>query len=251
MKNFRLIPRLEVKSGKLIKGMRMEGLRVMGDPVEVAYKYYKEGADEIIYDDIVASLYSRPFDLNLIKEISKNIHIPFTVGGGIRHIEDIHQILNAGADKVCINTNAVLNPRFIYDSARKFGSQCIVIEIQGKNIFEDNWEPFTESGRNRMFIDMFEWIKKVQEIGAGELFFISIDDDGMNNGINKNITRKIKSMCDIPVIIGGGTKTISDLQFLVNENVDGCVMSKILHSVSTTLPALKRNLNYFKEIIRR
>ena len=250
MQNFRFIPRLEVKSKNLIKGMRMEGLRIVGDPVEAAYNYYKQSADEIIYEDIVASLYSRLYDLDLISEIANNIHIPFNVSGGIKNIDDIHNILNAGADKVCINTNAVINPKLIYNAAKIFGSQCISVCIQGKKIFEDYWEPFTESGRNRMFINMFEWIREVQDLGCGEIFFISIDHDGLKKGINKDIIKKIKNMCDVPLLVGGGISGIPDIEYLIHQGVSGSVMSRILHFNLTNISELKVGMKAFKDSIR-
>jgi len=240
MKNFRFIPRLEIKSNKLIKGMRMEGLRNIGDPVEYANHYIDNGADEIIIDDIVASLYSRPFDHKLIKDVSRNNSIPLTASGGIRNIHDIHNLLNSGADKVCINTNAVLNPDFIYEASRIYGSQCIAISVQVKNIFENHWEPFTESGRNRMYIDLFDWLKKVQDLGAGEIYFISIDRDGVNTGIQRDIVKEVKQYCEVPLLVGGGISSFKDINFLIDENVDGCVMSRTLHFKDNDILSLKR-----------
>ena len=204
MINFRFIPRLEIKSRTLIKGMRMEGLRKIGNPVEYAKYYFDNGADEIIIDDIVASLYSRPFDYSLIKEISENIFVPITISGGIKNINDIHNALSSGADKVCINTNAILNPNFIYEASRIFGSQCIVVSIQGKNIFENVWEPFTESGRNRMHINLFDWVKRVQDLGAGEIILTDIERDGSKMGLNIEIGNTISLSLDIPLILNGG-----------------------------------------------
>tara|TARA_Y100000590_G_scaffold470467_1_gene665406 strand:+ start:1411 stop:2166 length:756 start_codon:yes stop_codon:yes gene_type:complete len=251
MKNFRIIPRLEIKSGNLIKGMRMEGLRRIGDPIEYAFKYYKQGADEIILDDIVASLYSRPFDFSLLKKIVKNIKIPIAVSGGIKNIEDIHSALDSGADKVCINTAGILNPKLIYEASRIFGSQCIVACIQGKQVFEQYWEPFTESGRNRNFIDMFNWIDQVQELGAGEIFFISIDHDGVKDNINKTIISKVKKSCSVPILIGGGIYKSSDIDFLIEENIDGCVISKSFHDNENDIFSLKKSINSSKAIIRK
>ena len=148
--NFRIIPRLEVKSRKLIKGIRMEGLRVVGDPLDKVIEYYNAGADEIIYSDIVASLYDRAFDLEFIKELARHIFIPLCVGGGVTSVNDIHKLLEAGADKVAINTGAVKNPKLIYDAARIFGSQCIVGEIHAKRSYGNHWEVRTESGRQKL-----------------------------------------------------------------------------------------------------
>ena len=243
MSNFRIIPRLEIKSGNLIKGMRMEGLRIIGDPKEFAFKYYKEGADELIIDDVVASLYSRSFDFQLLKNIAEEIRIPITVQGGIRNINDIHKALNFGADKVCINTGAILNPKFIYQAARTFGSQCISVGIQGKNIFEDNWEAFSESGRNRHRLEILNWIDKIQDLGAGEVFFISIDNDGMENGTAQSIIDRIQKVCKVPFLVGGGISKIKDIESLLEKNIDGCIISKYLHNDIIKIFDIKKSLN--------
>tara|TARA_Y100000741_G_scaffold364405_1_gene355314 strand:- start:958 stop:1719 length:762 start_codon:yes stop_codon:yes gene_type:complete len=250
MENFRIIPRLEVKSGNLIKGMRMEGLRIVGDPVEFAQMYYEDGADEIIYDDIVASLYSRLYDLEIISKISKNIHIPLTVSGGIRSINDIHKIFDAGADKICINTNAFKNPSLIYEAAKIYGSQCISICIQGKKIFEENWEPFTESGRNRMFVDLIEWLSEVQNQGCGEIVFISIDHDGINKGLDFDIIKRLRQNCNVPLLVGGGIHSKNDVETLIDNNINGAIISRMFHLENRTIKDLKRSLSVHRKLIR-
>jgi len=251
MRNFRIIPRLEIKSGNLIKGMRMEGLKILGDPLDFISKYYNDGADEIIIDDIVASLYSRKIDYNLIKRLSNEIHVPITISGGIKNINDIFCILESGADKVCINTNAILNPQLIYDAARIFGSQCITVGIQAKRVFENHWEAFTESGRNRSHKEIIYWATEVQDLGAGEIFFISIDNDGVEENIDFSIIRELKRICSVPLLVGGGIRDELHIKSLIDYNIDGCVMSKSLHYCKTEISILKNQISSKKVIIRK
>jgi len=240
MKNFRFIPRLEIKSLNVIKGMRMEGLRVVGNPSDLAESYYLNGADEIIYDDIVASLYNREIDYSVLKSLSEKIQIPVTVSGNLNSLERIYKVLNSGADKVSINTSAVLKHELLYQATREFGSQCIVSYIQGKNLYEDYWEVFTESGRNRNNMELFEWIQIVQDLGVGEVIFISIDHDGMNNGVNKNLISKLRKSINVPFIFGGGIKRVEDIDYLINLKVDGVSLSSILHLEKRKLMDLKK-----------
>src|SRR3989344_1276571 len=178
MKKIRIISRLDIKGPNVAKGVQSEGLRVVGNPRELAFKYYNDGADEIIYMDIVASLYQRNLDFDQLKSVSDNIFIPFTVGGGIRSIGDINNALRAGADKVVINTYAVKNPEFLSEAARKFGAQCIVLSVEAKKIAENKWEAYTDGGRERTGLDAVSWIKKGIELGVGEILITSIDQDG-------------------------------------------------------------------------
>ena len=247
----RIIPRLEIKSRKLIKGIRMEGLRVVGDPVEKIIKYYNDGADEIIYDDIVASLYDRKYDINFINELSKNIFIPFCVGGGIKNINDIHDMLDAGADKVAINTHSILNENLIYQASRIFGSQCIVLEIQAKKLREGYWEAYTESGRERHKLDAIEWAKKAESLGVGEILLIAIDNDGMKKGPDLELIKSIKSSVSVPLIAGGGVgdnNHINDI-FKIG-NADAVCLSNCLHFNSLKISDIKLNLKNKSENIR-
>jgi imidazole glycerol-phosphate synthase subunit HisF len=250
MNNFRIIPRLEIKSGNLIKGMRMEGLRKLGNPIEKAIKYYEDGADEIIYSDIVASLYSRPYDLKTISEIARNIHIPFVVGGGIHSKDDVHKILEAGADRVCINTGAIADPNIIYDTTREFGSQCITIEIQAKSIYDEFWEPFVENGRNRTNLNLFDWVKSAQELGAGEIFFNSIDGDGMKNGLDCNVIKKIRKNINIPFVAGGGVGSIEHILDLIDLGCNGVSISNILHFNTLSIRDIKLNIRQSSDCVR-
>ena len=247
----RIIPRLEVKSRKLIKGIRMEGLRVVGDPLEKISEYYDDGADEIIYSDIVSSLYNREFDLDYIKELAKNIYIPFCVGGGIKSIDDIHNLLNAGADKVALNTNAIKNPDLIYEAARIFGSQCIVTEIQAKKQKNSEWEAFTESGREKHNLNVLNWAKKAQDLGSGEILLLSIDNDGMRIGTELELIKLLKSSLSIPLIAGGGIGSVSDVEETITYgNADAISISHAFHFGLFNIKSLKNQLSKKLDVIR-
>ncbi len=183
MKKVRIIARLDVKGQNVIKGVHLECLRVIGKPGELAEKYYLEGADELLYIDIVASLYRRDNLLNIVNQASDKIFIPFTVGGGIRTLEDIKEFLKAGADKVAINTAATKDPNLLAKAARMFGSQCIVLSIEAKFRNDNKWEAFTDNGREKTGLDVVEWAKQGEELGAGEILLTSIDQEGTKKGL--------------------------------------------------------------------
>lgn len=199
----RIIPRLDIKGPNLVKGIHLEGLRVLGKPWEFAYKYYQDGADELIYMDVVASLYGRNSLCDIIEKTAENIFVPLTAGGGIRSLEDIRKILRAGADKVAINTAAIQNPDLISDGAKAFGSQCIVVSIEAKQI-NNGYEALTDNGRETTGKDVFEWAKEVEGLGAGEILLTSIDREGVGSGYDLELTKKIAEMVKIPVIACGG-----------------------------------------------
>ena len=178
MQNIRVIARLDIKGPNLIKGIHLEGLRVLGDPHDFAEKYYKEGIDEIVYIDIVASLYGRSKLTEIVKNAAKDVFVPMTVGGGIRSIDDVRDLLRAGADKVAISTAAVENPNLIRDVSRIFGSQCMVLSLEAKKQSDSVWEVYTNSGRERTNINAIDWAKQAEELGAGEILLTSIDAEG-------------------------------------------------------------------------
>jgi cyclase len=230
MKNIRLIPRLDIKSHNLIKGIQLEGLRILGNPNEFALRYYKQGADELIYMDCVASLYGRNHLSDIIKEAVKNIFIPITVGGGIRTSDDAKSILRSGADKIAINTAAVANPEIITDLARKFGSQCVVISVEAKKITADKWEVYTNNGRERTGIDVVEWTKKCVANGAGEVLITSVDREGTRKGFDVDLIAAVSSEVNVPIIASGGMGRPEDLLSVVTEgDADGIAMADILH----------------------
>ena len=230
MSNIRLIARLDIKGPNLIKGIQLEGLRVMGDPNVFALDYYHQGADELIYMDIVASLYGRNHLSDIIRNAAKNIFIPITVGGGIRTVENAREILRSGADKVAINTAAVANPLIITEIARKFGSQCVVLSIEAKRVGADRWEVYTDNGRERSGLDVVEWAKLCVSKGAGEVLLTSVDQEGTRKGFDIELVKAVSSQVNVPVIASGGMGDFKDLLTVVKEGkADAVAMADILH----------------------
>ena len=230
MKNTRLIARLDIKGSNLIKGIRFEGLRVIGSPNEYALKYYNQGADELLYMDTVASLYGRNHLGEIIKEATKNIFIPITVGGGIRTIEDAREILRSGADKVAVNTAAVKNPNVISEIAREFGSQCMVVSIEAKKLQGDCWEVYTDNGREKTGLDVVEWAKACVNNGAGELLITSVDQEGTRKGFDIGLISAICTEVNVPVIASGGMGTPEHMVIAANSGgADAVAMADILH----------------------
>lgn len=224
----RVIPKLEVKGQNLIKGINFDGLKVIGDPCEAAYNYYKDGADEIFYDDIVASLYDKTISREIVKNTSNNISIPLTVGGGIKSLNDIETLLNSGADKVAINTYAVKNPKFLKEASKHFGSQCIVLSVHAKKI-QNNYEIFTENGRERTQLELNEWINKCIDLDIGEIFLSSIDHEGLCQGLDENLIIYLR-LNNLPLSYGGGVgNTDHCLKFLNKYKVDGLFIASALH----------------------
>jgi cyclase len=230
MTNIRLIARLDVKGPNLIKGIHLEGLRVMGSPNVFALDYYYQGADELIYLDVVASLYGRNHLGEIIKDAAKDIFIPITVGGGIRTIENAREILRSGADKVAINTAAVANPMIITDIAREFGSQCMVLSIEAKQVEGDHWEAYADNGREPTGLDVVEWAKLCVLNGAGEVLLTSVDREGTRKGFDIDLVKAVSSAVNVPVIASGGMGKPQDLLSVVSEGgADGVAMADILH----------------------
>ncbi len=230
MNNTRLIARLDIKGEKLIKGMHLEGLRVIGDPNEYAKKYYNSGVDELIYIDIVASLYQRSKLTEIIKKTANSVFVPMTVGGGIRNTQDVTDLLNSGADKVAINTAAVKRPELISEVSQKFGSQCMIVSIEAKKIKDNSWEVYTDCGRERTGIDVLNWAIKAEKFGAGELLITSIDKEGTRKGFDIDLMKMITDNVNLPVIASGGMGKIQDLVDVVEiANVDAVAMADIIH----------------------
>ena len=230
MKNLRIIARLDVKGPNLIKGIHLEGLRVLGKPNDFALKYYEQGADELIYMDSVASLYGRNHLGNIIKEAVKDIFIPLTVGGGIRKIEDVTDILRSGADKVAINTAAVITPKIISEVAQRFGSQCMVSSIEAKKISTERWEVYTNNGRERTGLDVIEWAKKCEQHGAGEILLTSVDQEGTRKGFDIALIKAVSESVNIPVIASGGMGALEHAISASGEGgADAVAMADILH----------------------
>ena len=230
MTNIRLIARLDVKGENLIKGIHLEGLRVMGLPNEYALKYYHQGADELIYMDCVASLYGRNNLVEIVKNAAKNIFVPMTVGGGIRTIEDVTEMLRSGADKVAINTGVVANPRLITEVARKFGSQCMVLSIEAKQVSQNHWEVYTDNGREKTGLDVVEWAKKSVANGCGEILLTSVDREGTRKGFDVDLVLAVSSEVNVPVVASGGMGKPDDLlAVVIGGGATAVAMADILH----------------------
>ena len=229
MKTVRIIPRLDIKGPNLVKGIHLEGLRVLGDPSRFAKFYYEQGADELIFVDVVASLYQRNSLIEIIKNTANNIFIPLTVGGGIRTINDIKNVLRAGADKVAINTAAINNPDFIKSASREFGSSTIVIAVEVIRQTNGDYYCFTDNGREKTGINAFEWIKKVQDLGAGEIVLTSIDNEGTKKGLDLELIHLISKITEIPLIAHGGIGRLEDFNEAFNYNLDAIALSSVLH----------------------
>lgn len=243
MKKTRIIARIDVKNEFAIKGIHLEGLRKVGDPNQLAKKYYVDGIDEIIFMDAVASYYNRNSLSSLIERACENIFIPITVGGGIRTIEDIQKALNSGADKVAINTAAVKNEKFITESSQTFGSQCIVISIEASKVGKDKWEVFIDNGREPTGLDVIEWSKKAEELGAGELMLTSIDQEGTKKGFDLELNKKVTDVISIPVISSGGAGKASDIiDLLEYTDIDAVAIASILHYQLYDIDYLKKYL---------
>jgi len=230
MRNIRLIARLDIKGPNLIKGINLEGLRVMGSPNEHALRYYLQGVDELIYMDCVASLYGRNHLGDIVKAAAKDIFVPMTVGGGIRSVGDASEILRAGADKVAVNTAAVANPQLISDIARRFGSQCMVLSVEAKQIDPGRWEVYTDNGRERTGLDVIEWVKRGVARGAGEVLLTSVDREGTRKGFDISLVKAVTAEVSVPVIASGGMGKSEDLLEVVREGgADAVAMADILH----------------------
>lgn len=241
MANCRLIARLDIKGPNLIKGVHLEGLRIIGSPNEFALRYYKQGADELIYMDTVASLYGRNHLGELVRSAARNIFIPLTVGGGIRTVDDARDILRCGADKVAINTAAVSNPQLITEIARQFGSQSVVLSIEAKQTGVGKWEVYTNNGREKTGLDVVEWAKICVSKGAGELLITSIDREGTRKGFDVELVGEIVSAVSVPVIASGGMGKPGDiLSVLGDAGADAVAMADILHYERSNFSAIRR-----------
>jgi cyclase len=240
----RIIPCLDVDKGRVVKGVQFVDIRDAGDPVEVAKRYDEQGADEITFLDITASHEDRETTVHTVEKMASEVFIPLTVGGGIRKVEDIRTMLNAGADKVSINTAAVFNPDFVRQAADRFGSQCIVVAIDAKRVSLEGevprWEIFTHGGRKPTGLDAVEWAVKMMKYGAGEILLTSMDRDGMKNGFDLGVTRAISDAVSIPVIASGGVGNLQHLVDGIKEGrADAVLAASIFHFGQHTIPEAK------------
>ncbi len=238
-KPVRLIARLDVKGENLIKGVHLEGLRVLGDPQEFTNRYYEQGADELIYMDIVASLYGRSNLIEIVQKAASNVFIPLTVGGGVRSIEDVTKLLCAGADKVAVNTAAVHRPNLIYEISRKFGSQCMVLSIEAKRISGDTWEVYTDCGREPSGISVVDWVRRGIDLGAGEILLTSIDSEGARKGFDVKLFEHVDSISSVPVILSGGYGAPNHLLDALDSGACAIAFADALHYDRVTFSELK------------
>ncbi len=243
----RIIPCLDVTNGRVVKGVNFVELRDAGDPVEISKRYDEQGADELTFLDITASSDDRDLILHIIENVASQVFIPLTVGGGVRQIDDVRRLLNAGADKVSINTSAVQNPQLVADACSHYGSQCIVVAIDAKQVGDVNsvphWEVFTHGGRKATGIDTIEWAKKMQSLGAGEILLTSMDRDGTRNGFDLALTRAVSDAVDIPVIASGGVGNLDHLVDGISQgHADAVLAASIFHYGEFTVEQAKQRM---------
>ncbi len=252
MANTRIIARLDVKAPNLIKGVHLEGLRKLGDPGEFARRYYAAGIDEIIYIDAVASLYQRNSIIDLVKSTAGDVFIPITAGGGIRSTEDVRKMLRAGADKVAINTAVTQRPELIGEVARAFGSQCMVLSIQAKrNAPDSGWEAYSDQGREHTGLDVVEWARRGEELGAGEILLTSVDREGTQSGFDVELLLAVTSAVKIPVIASGGMGAVSHLVGAVNRGgVQAVAIAHMLHYGKLTLEEIRNGAAASNIVVR-
>ncbi|MDF2550751.1 MAG: hisF [Chryseobacterium sp.] len=246
----RIIPCLDIKDGTTVKGINFVGLINAGNPIELAKKYENEGADELVFLDITATIEERKTFVELVKDIAKELSIPFTVGGGISTVEDVRKLLEAGADKISINSSAVKNPKLISDLSKEFGSQCIVVAIDTKLFNNSDWV-FVKGGRERTSLQTLDWTKKAEELGAGEILLTSMDGDGTKNGFDLRITKLVSESINIPLIASGGAGKLEDFENVFNQTkATGALAASIFHFGEISINELKEGLKLKKLAVR-
>lgn len=243
MNTKRIIPCLDMTEGKVVKGIQFVNFRDAGDPVEMAKIYNDAGADELVFLDITATVENRPILLDVVEKTAKEISIPFSVGGGVRTVEDVRQLLLAGADKVSINTGAVKNPKFISEAAREFGNQCIVLSLDARKVSSRQWNVFTDGGMKDSRISAVEWAKQATILGAGEILLTSIDQDGTKKGFDVELTRAVTDAVTVPVIASGGAGKMEDFfDVFTKGNADAALAASLFHFGELTIKNLKQYL---------
>ncbi len=239
----RIIARLDIKGQNLVKGIQLEGLRVIGDPAEHAVRYYQNGIDELLYIDIVASLYQRNNLVEVVRQTAAQIFVPLTVGGGVRTVDDINLLLRAGADKVAINTAAIKNPRLISEASRIFGSQCIVLSVQAKRQHNGGWEAYAENGREKTGMDAVAWTKRAIDLGAGEVLVTSVDREGSRAGFELDLIEELGPNVGVPVIACGGAGNVDDVAMALRAGADAVALASLFHYKIETVQSLKEALH--------
>lgn len=239
----RIIPCLDMTEGKVVKGVQFVNFRDAGNPVELAAKYDKEGADELVFLDITATIENRNILLDVVEKTASKVKIPFSVGGGIRTVEDMRQILRAGADKVSLNTGGFKNPELITQCAQEFGNQCVVLSLDAKKVSNSRWNVFINGGRTDTGVSAIEWVKTATKLGAGEILLTSIDTDGMKEGFNLELTKKVSRQVSVPVIASGGAGKLEDFSDVFrNANADAALAASIFHFGELTIKEVKTYL---------
>jgi imidazole glycerol-phosphate synthase subunit HisF len=243
----RIIPCLDVDRGRVVKGVNFVGLRDAGDPVEIARRYDEQGADELTFLDITASSDERDLIVHVVERVAEQVFIPLTVGGGVRRVEDVRRLLNAGADKVSINTAAVQNPALVAEASGRYGSQCIVVAIDAKRVADaataPQWEVFTHGGRRATGLDAVDWARRMQRAGAGEILLTSMDRDGTREGFDLGLTRAVADAVDVPVIASGGVGSLEHLaQGVLDGRADAVLAASIFHFGEFTVRQAKEHL---------
>lgn len=247
----RLIARLDVKGPNVVKGIHLEGLRVIGQPGELARRYYQQGADELLFMDVVASLYGRNNLFGVVEDAARDVFVPMTVGGGIRTLEDIVAILRSGADKVAINTAAINRPAFLREAAQAFGSQCIVLSVEAKRR-DGWWEALTDNGRETTGRDVLEWVAEAESLGVGEILITSVDREGTRKGFDRDLTAEVHRRVAIPVIACGGAGSATDVaDLLLAEQADAVCCASLFHYDLCPLARLKEELAQAGVPVRR
>lgn len=250
MNKVRFIARLDIKGTNLIKGINLEGLKIIGKPKIFSEKYYNNGADELLLIDSVASLYSRENLINILKETTENIFIPVTAGGGVRNVNDARQLLFSGADKVAINSAAIRDPKIILSIAEEFGSQCMVLSIEAKKK-GNSWEAFIDNGREPTGLDVMDWVIKSQKLGVGEILITSIDQEGTEKGFDEDLATQVSKVSNVPIIVSGGMGKLSDLNFLKKKvQIDGIAIASVLHFNRLSISEIKDYANKINIQIR-
>lgn len=240
----RIIPCLDVKNGRTVKGINFEGLADVGDPVELGTRYAEEGADELVYLDITASREGRSTFTKMVERVADRVNIPFTVGGGIASVDDASALLDAGADKITVNSAAVANPGLISDIASRYGSQFVVVAIDAKTVSDGTWRITTHGGSRITDIELFEWARRVEQLGAGEILFTSMDHDGTRNGYPCSTYARLGSLLHIPVIASGGAGGVNDIaEVLTTGKADAALAASIFHYGELTIAEVKRQLS--------
>lgn len=239
MASQRLIARLDIKGPKLIKSVHLEGLRVVGEPQDFARRYYEAGADELLYVDIVASLYGRNSLHDIVRRATQDVFVPITVTGGLRSTDDVRDVLGAGADKVGINTAAIARPELIREVSQRFGSQCMVLSIEAKRIAPGRWEALTDTGRERSGVDVVEWAKRGVELGAGEILLTSVDQEGTRGGFDTALVAAVAAAVPVPVIASGGMGSMAHMIDAFAHGADAVAVADMLHYGRATLPQIR------------